>query len=191
MSGRARASISVRSARTSEAERTNERATKSTPSSRRELEIVEVLARDRRDRERDAREVDALVGGDEAGDDDGAPSATTFDRIHAELDVTVVDQHLVADAQDRAEDGGADRDVVVTRCVLAGDDHRRVPLEHDRRGEIRALYAFCRATDDLVDVGRASEEQMEAWRAKVRLTPEEQSDPILYVWALSRQAVPN
>ncbi len=63
-------------------------------------------------------------------------------------------------------------------------------LPRAERHAIRALYAFCRATDDLVDVGRASEEQMEAWRAKVRLTPEEQSDPILYVWALSRRQFP-
>ena len=54
------------------------------------------------------------------------------------------------------------------------------------RRAVRALYAFCRATDDLVDVDKASPEQVEEWRTKVKLSPEKQTEPILYTWALSR-----
>ncbi|HVN54928.1 MAG TPA: squalene/phytoene synthase family protein [Anaerolineaceae bacterium] len=56
-----------------------------------------------------------------------------------------------------------------------------------RRRAIRALYAFCRATDDLVDLGRATDAEMEAWRRKVKLPAEKQYDPILYAWALTRE----
>lgn len=59
-------------------------------------------------------------------------------------------------------------------------------LPQAKRRAIRALYAFCRTTDDLVDVHQASAEQMEAWRAKVRQPAEYQSEPLLYLWALSR-----
>ena len=56
-----RASISVRSARTSEAGAHERERDVVHAHVERELEIVEVLARERRDRQRDAREVDALV----------------------------------------------------------------------------------------------------------------------------------
>ena len=46
----------------------------------RELEVVDVLLRQRRDRERDSGEVDALVRADRAGDDHFADGATTLDR---------------------------------------------------------------------------------------------------------------
>lgn len=52
-----------------------------------------------------------------------------------------------------------------------------------RRRSVRALYAFCRATDDLVDVQHASVEQVEAWRAAARRPQEQQTDPVLYAWA--------
>jgi 15-cis-phytoene synthase len=56
-----------------------------------------------------------------------------------------------------------------------------------KRRAIRALYAFCRATDDLVDEGQASYEQMEEWRASLSLPPEKQHDPILSIWAATRR----
>ena len=72
---RARRSAS-RSSRTSAAERTNESATKSTPSSSANVEVARrSFSRERRDRERDAREVHALVRADDAADDDRAARA--------------------------------------------------------------------------------------------------------------------
>ena len=56
-----------------------------------------------------------------------------------------------------------------------------------KRLAIRALYAFCRATDDLVDLGKATYTELEAWRRKVKLPAEKQCDPILYAWALTRE----
>jgi 15-cis-phytoene synthase len=63
-------------------------------------------------------------------------------------------------------------------------------LPASKKRAIRALYAFCRATDDLVDVQHASCERMEAWRAEVRQEPEFQRDPILYLWAATRCQYP-
>lgn len=63
-------------------------------------------------------------------------------------------------------------------------------LPRAQRRAIHALYAFCRATDDLVDVHEASEEQMEAWRAVVRLPAEAQREPILRAWSSVRRQYP-
>ena len=62
----------------------------------RELEVGRVLARDRRDRQRDARQVDALVRADDAADDDLAVRAALVDVLDAQADEPVVDQHVVA-----------------------------------------------------------------------------------------------
>ena len=131
-----RASISVRSARTSEAERTNESATKSTPSSSansrssRSLRVIDGIGK------RHARQVDALVRGDDAADDDLAARPAALDRLDAQLDVPVVDEHVVADLEHGAEHGGADREVAVARRVLPGDDDGVAALERDGLGEV-------------------------------------------------------
>jgi phytoene synthase len=57
-----------------------------------------------------------------------------------------------------------------------------------KRRAIRALYAFCRASDDLIDVQGASLADIERWRTEVRRPTEQQTDPVLYCWALMRQA---
>lgn len=63
-------------------------------------------------------------------------------------------------------------------------------LPKRKRSAIRALYAFCRATDDLVDVSKATQAQMEDWREKVSLPADQQTEPILYLWSLTRQQYP-
>lgn len=63
-------------------------------------------------------------------------------------------------------------------------------LPRRKRNAIRALYAFCRATDDLVDEGKATYEEMEEWREKVKLPSREQHDPTLYLWAVTREKYP-
>jgi 15-cis-phytoene synthase len=60
-------------------------------------------------------------------------------------------------------------------------------LPKRQRRAIRALYAFCRASDDLVDMQGATQAEVERWRAAVRQLPEKQTHPLLYVWALIRQ----
>lgn len=52
---------------------------------------------------------------------------------------------------------------------------------------IRALYAFCRSTDDLVDREGATLADVEAWRARVALPAAAQPDPALRGWALVRE----
>jgi phytoene synthase len=56
-----------------------------------------------------------------------------------------------------------------------------------KRRAIRALYGFCRATDNLVDIDGANLAAVERWRCEVSLPPEKQRDPILLLWALTRQ----
>ena len=56
----------------------------------------------------------------------------------------------------------------------------------DRRA-IRALYGFCRATDDVVDdPARLAFANLDAWRAQVNRPSVEQSDPLLKAWADTR-----
>lgn len=59
-------------------------------------------------------------------------------------------------------------------------------LPRRQRNAIRALYAFCRATDDLVDSGHALLEDVEAWRAQVDLPAASQASPILRTWSETR-----
>jgi phytoene synthase len=53
-----------------------------------------------------------------------------------------------------------------------------------KRRAIRAFYAFCRRTDDIVDVGGGHRGEILAhWRADARRPAEEQADPVLAAWA--------
>lgn len=60
-------------------------------------------------------------------------------------------------------------------------------LAGPQRQAIRSLYAFCRVSDDLVDRGLASAQDLEHWRAQARLEPEAQTDPILLAWSHTRR----
>jgi phytoene synthase len=55
------------------------------------------------------------------------------------------------------------------------------------RRAIRALYAFCRATDDLVDRDGATLADVEYWRAEAARPAAEQRQPLLAAWALIRE----
>jgi 15-cis-phytoene synthase len=60
-------------------------------------------------------------------------------------------------------------------------------LPRQARQAVRVLYGFCRATDDLVDRQGTTLEELEKWRAKVDLEPEEQDNPLLLSWGLVRR----
>lgn len=60
-------------------------------------------------------------------------------------------------------------------------------LRPEPRRAIRALYGFCRTTDDLVDRAGASLEDVEAWRAQVRRPADQQTLPVLRCWAHVRE----
>lgn len=55
------------------------------------------------------------------------------------------------------------------------------------RRAIRALYAFCRTTDDLVDLETATLADVERWRSEARLPAHRQVDPTLRAWAQIRE----
>jgi phytoene synthase len=55
-------------------------------------------------------------------------------------------------------------------------------LPHIARDSIRALYGFCRSTDDLVDQENATIEMVEEWRRQVSLPLHQQKNPILWLW---------
>jgi phytoene synthase len=59
-------------------------------------------------------------------------------------------------------------------------------LPAPQREAVRALYAFCRATDDLVDQEGVGCQETTAWRLQVRKPPQEQANPILYTWSSIR-----
>ncbi len=59
---------------------------------------------------------------------------------------------------------------------------------HKRRA-IRAFYAFCRVTDDLVDTAvNRSRESLEHWRMAAHAPAVTQRDPVLLAWCLTRDA---
>ncbi len=66
-------------------------------------------------------------------------------------------------------------------------------LPADRRRAIRAFYAFCRTTDDLVDMPTIHLSSLEDWRLAARRGSGTQTDPVLMAWADTREryAVPN
>ena len=62
-------------------------------------------------------------------------------------------------------------------------------LPVETRRAIRAFYAFCRATDDMVDVPAAAggiSAGMAEWRTQSRLPAHQQHNPILSAWADTR-----
>ena len=66
-------------------------------------------------------------------------------------------------------------------------------LSAERRRAIRAFYAFCRTTDDLVDMPTIHLSSLEDWRLAARRGSSFQTDPVLLAWADTREryAVPN
>ncbi len=60
-------------------------------------------------------------------------------------------------------------------------------LPYAQRRAIRALYGFCRASDDLVDCDDTRLEDFENWRAEVNLPAHQQTSAILASWAHVRE----
>lgn len=60
-------------------------------------------------------------------------------------------------------------------------------LPEAARRAIRALYGFCRSTDDLVDRDGATLADVEAWRARVALPAAAQPEAALRAWAFIRE----
>jgi hypothetical protein len=101
-----------------------------------ELEIVEILARQRGNRHGHARHVDALVGADASAGKHGATCAAGLDALHAQPHEPVVDQHLVPRLQHLADDGGTDGKLAVPARVRADDGDLLAALDRHRLGQI-------------------------------------------------------
>ena len=66
-------------------------------------------------------------------------------------------------------------------------------LPPDKRRAVRALYAFARCSDNLVDDDRGGSKagrrrRLEHWRVEMRRPPDEQTRPVLLAWAAARRA---
>jgi phytoene synthase len=62
-------------------------------------------------------------------------------------------------------------------------------LPFEKRRAVRALYAFCRVTDDLVDMTAQTDERnraLDAWRALLRDPAPPPSEPVALAWADAR-----
>lgn len=61
-------------------------------------------------------------------------------------------------------------------------------LPADKRRAVRAFYAFCRSTDDIVDVpSRAAMSTLSEWRSHAARPASEQQHPVLRAWADTRE----
>lgn len=63
-------------------------------------------------------------------------------------------------------------------------------LAPDKRDAARALYAFCRVTDNIADSGDSSalrKKTLEAWQHRVVHTAPNEKDPVCLAWADTRQ----
>lgn len=56
-----------------------------------------------------------------------------------------------------------------------------------QRRAVRALYGFCRLTDDLVDEQKVTPDELAEWRRKVNLPANQQHEPFLRAWSLTRE----
>jgi phytoene synthase len=63
-------------------------------------------------------------------------------------------------------------------------------LPAEKCNAIRAFYAFCRSTDDMVDTLTHDEAgaHLAAWRCAARMPAAEQTDPVLVAWSITRDA---
>ena len=102
----------------------------------RELEIVEILRRQRGNRDRDPRQIHALVRLDLAANEHPAAGAPVRNLLDAEPDEPVVDQHLVAGLQHVPDYRRRDRQLAVARRLLRTDLDLVARVEDDRLGQL-------------------------------------------------------
>lgn len=92
-----------------------------------------------------------------------------------------------------AEKGAVDLERAFALCDQITGDHSKSFffstqfLPADKRRAIRAFYAFCRTTDDMVDVAaNRCPETLARWREDARLPASRQTNPVLRAWATVR-----
>ncbi len=86
-----------------------------------------------------------------------------------------------------------DMDKAYTLCAEVTRQHSKTFyfstsfLPRDKRRAIRAFYAFCRTTDDIVDTPRGTIIDLHEWRQAARRPLSQQTHPILIAWADTRE----
>ena len=90
--------------------------------------------------------------------------------------------HLLEDAYDHCERITAQHSRTFYRASAL--------LPREQRRAVRALYAFCRITDDIIDLNSENEAQLRAalagWRRLALFTPPAGDDPVVVAWAHAR-----
>jgi len=91
-----------------------------------------------------------------------------------------------------------DLDLAYAQCARVTRQHSKSFylatdfLPRAKRKAIRAFYAFCRVTDDIVDVPRTGLIDLQEWRLAARQRASTQTNPVLQAWTDTqmRYAVP-
>src|SRR6185295_6694948 len=115
------------------------------PELERELQVLEVLTRQRWNRDRHAGEVHAFVRRDLAADDDAAARTTGLDLVDPQANHPVVDQHLMARPEHPADRSRGDRQLAVAGGAVSEHDRDLIALQQVERlveaadAELRAL----------------------------------------------------
>ena len=120
--------MSFLSSRTSSGERTNDSAMKSAPRSSANARSPRSFLVSEGMGTRDAGQVHALVALDGPADDDGAHGTPVVHALHAQTNVAVVDEDVVARLEHSAHDLGSDRQVHL--IPVGAGDHLVALREH-------------------------------------------------------------
>ena len=99
-------------------------------------EVLAILGRQRGDRQRDARQVHALVRGDQPARQDGANCPPGLDALDAQPNHAVVDEHVVPRLQHVADRSRADRQLAVARRAGRSNDDLLAACERHRPLEV-------------------------------------------------------
>lgn len=105
--------------------------------------------------------------------------------------------HQGLESEQRAEPVQADQEKLTnaySHCENITQEHSRTfylastLLPEEKRLAVRALYAFCRVSDDLVDRPDLQESRvsLEAWRKQALSSPVDHDDPVALAWSDTR-----
>lgn len=122
---------------------------------------------------------------------------TPWEAMLLDRAYTALDAHHPAEPLTRSEDAFATSalDAAYETCETITLQHSKTffiassMLPADKRRAVRALYAFCRVTDDLVDNARPDDERraaLENWRALLREPNPPLAQPVALAWADAR-----
>lgn len=115
--------------------------------------------------------------------------ALAYEPLHRNEDRAAVDSHGHVPSVDAATLSQAYAYCESVTAVNSRSFHLASGLlPPDRRAAVRALYAFCRVSDDIVDrAGSDRLGRLEAWRRLVTMSHPPADEPVAVAWAHARQ----